>query len=110
MTQLAIWQQISVLCLPLYVGNGVCGCNGNCTCDEGFSGEICECRSIQECRKDPLEEEVSSPSVYTSYAVTYVSLTPVCSFALDVAVVCVVCAPVTQVMPAPTARCAPQQR
>ena len=46
---------ISFSCL----GNGVCGCNGNCTCNEGFSGDICECRPNEEC-KDPVGGEVSS--------------------------------------------------
>ena len=42
----------------IYLGNGVCGCNGNCTCNEGFSGDICECRPNEECR-DPVGGEVS---------------------------------------------------
>ena len=51
---------ISAVCLSLllYVGSGVCGCNGNCTCNEGFSGDICECRPNEEC-KDPVGGEVS---------------------------------------------------
>jgi len=52
----------SQYCVPLPLGNGKCGCNGNCTCNEGFSGDICECRPIEECRRNPGDAEVSSPS------------------------------------------------
>ena len=45
-----------------FLGNGMCDCNGNCTCNEGFSGDICECRPIEDC-KDPVGEEVSSTRV-----------------------------------------------
>ena len=50
---------ISAVSLSLaYLGNGMCGCNGNCTCNEGFSGDICECRPNEECR-EPVRGEVS---------------------------------------------------
>ena len=56
-----------------FLGNGVCGCNGNCTCNEGFSGDICECRPIDECR-NPVGGEVSLPCVYAMHAVLFVKL------------------------------------
>ena len=51
-----------------YIGNGICSCNGTCTCNEGFSGEFCECRPNEECR-DPVEREVSSPVVICPHVV-----------------------------------------
>ena len=62
MRQRTIIYQYYVRISPLPLGNGECGCNGNCTCNEGFSGDICECRPIEECRRNPGDAEVSSPS------------------------------------------------
>ena len=109
-----------------YLGNGKCGCNGYCTCNEGFSGDICECGPGATKCSNFVGEEVSSLCVcnvlwfiYNAtksrqielYRTLICYVTPlVYSFALDTAAVCVVCAPVTQVMLVPTVRCAPQQR
>ena len=53
-----------------FLGNGMCGCNGNCICNEGFSGDICECRPIDECR-NPAGGEVSSPCLYACNALRH---------------------------------------
>ena len=59
------WQSgISRIVPVFFLGNGICGCNGYCTCNEGFSGDICECgpRATDEC-SNPVGGKVSSPCV-----------------------------------------------
>ena len=56
----ASWQSDISTVLLSYLGNGVCGCNGYCTCNEGFSGDICECGPGATKCSNSVGEEVSS--------------------------------------------------
>ena len=47
------------------LGNGMCGCSGNCTCNEGFSGGTSvNAGPLRSAGRKPVLEEVSSPCTF----------------------------------------------